>query len=509
MNKTKRLIVTLATTGTAMMVSFAISFLLTPFVTTKLGVEAYGFITLANTFISYAMIIATAFNSFATRFIAVAYHEQNFEKASSYISSLLICNLAIGILAIIICVPFVLNISSFLDVPASLEEDVKYLLLILSWNYLVTTATISFASAAYIRNRLDIYGVFQTLAHLAQAIVLIYMYVAYNPAVWFYGFAALISGFVLFAGNIFLYRKYAKEIKISPRYFSRLAVYDLLSVGIWSSVNSFGNALNNGLGILVSNIMLGATAMGQLAIARTFSTLFTRLYQLISQSVYPLILECWATGEINEVIRYLKLGSKMTGFVACLLFAGFYALCPFFYRLWIPNQDIDVIYNLTMLVMIYGFAEGPVQPLYYIYALTLKNKLPTVVTVIGGILNVALMIPLIEFTDLGIYAVPIVTAAIFLFVSFIFNPIYMAHCLGIAWHTFYPPIVRTILSCATCCLSFSIIAKAISPSNWLIFFTAVIFSCFLGAVIYLLIGLNNNEREALYSRVIIKQLQVL
>ena len=58
----------------AVFVNYFMNFLITPYVTNNIGVEAYGFVALANTFISYADIISVGLNAFAGRFISIAYH---------------------------------------------------------------------------------------------------------------------------------------------------------------------------------------------------------------------------------------------------------------------------------------------------------------------------------------------------------------------------------------------------------------------------------------------------
>ena len=75
MSKGKRLIVTLMSSGMATAMSFVVSFFLTPFITNMLGTEAYGFVTLSKNFVSYAVIISTALDSYATRYIAMEYHK--------------------------------------------------------------------------------------------------------------------------------------------------------------------------------------------------------------------------------------------------------------------------------------------------------------------------------------------------------------------------------------------------------------------------------------------------
>lgn len=65
-------------------VQMFISFWLSPFVVGKLGEEAYGFINLANNFVSYASLVSVAINSMACRYISVEYNSGNKEKAKSY-----------------------------------------------------------------------------------------------------------------------------------------------------------------------------------------------------------------------------------------------------------------------------------------------------------------------------------------------------------------------------------------------------------------------------------------
>ena len=64
-----------------------ISFFLSPFIVKNIGVEANGFVTLANNFVTYAQLIVSALNSMAARFIAIAYVKKDYKKANLYYNS--------------------------------------------------------------------------------------------------------------------------------------------------------------------------------------------------------------------------------------------------------------------------------------------------------------------------------------------------------------------------------------------------------------------------------------
>lgn len=51
---------------------------------------------MANDFVSYAAIIATVFNSVASRFIANSFYKKDYETANYYFNSLIAANIAIS-----------------------------------------------------------------------------------------------------------------------------------------------------------------------------------------------------------------------------------------------------------------------------------------------------------------------------------------------------------------------------------------------------------------------------
>ena len=65
----------------SLLINTLMNFLITPYVTNNIGVEAYGFVALANTFISYVDVISVSLNAYAGRFISVAYHKGQKEQS--------------------------------------------------------------------------------------------------------------------------------------------------------------------------------------------------------------------------------------------------------------------------------------------------------------------------------------------------------------------------------------------------------------------------------------------
>ena len=77
-------------------VQFVISFYISPIIVRHVGAAAYGFIGLANDFVSYASLVATVFNSVASRFIANVFYKSDYDKANKYFNSLIVANIIIA-----------------------------------------------------------------------------------------------------------------------------------------------------------------------------------------------------------------------------------------------------------------------------------------------------------------------------------------------------------------------------------------------------------------------------
>ena len=92
----KKVFIVMAASGAAFAINYLINFFLTPFITKNLGTDAYGYVTLAKTIASYAVIITTALNSYAARFITIEYHKEDYEKANVYFNSVFFADLFIG-----------------------------------------------------------------------------------------------------------------------------------------------------------------------------------------------------------------------------------------------------------------------------------------------------------------------------------------------------------------------------------------------------------------------------
>ena len=300
---------------------------------------------------------------------------------------------------------------------------------------------------------------------------------------------------VLAVGALVIWRRYCHDLRIRRASFSMGRIRQLVGNGVWTSMTSLGGVLNDGLDLWICNLMLTPLGMGQLAIAKTFHSFFGGVFSIISQAFEPMLLKSYAANDQKTMLGQLKLGMKVSGMLSNILFAGFIALGVSFYRLWIPKEDILLLYGLTIISNLATVPSGPMYPLYYIYVLTTKNRFPTIMTILGGVLNVAAMYILLKTTALGNYAILWTSVAVSAVIAFISNPLYMAHVLHLPWHTFYPGIAQNLVSCGLMTAAFKGLSLLYQPASWITLILSAIALFALGVAMHLLIVCSRDDRR--------------
>lgn len=499
MNK-KKLFSTIVVSGIAFAINYFINFFLTSFVTDNIGTAAYGFVSLSKSFASYALIASTALNSYSSRYITIEYHKENYKKANEYFNSVLFTNVILGAMLLFIAVIFTSVIERIpLNVPSEIAFDVKVLFVLVFLNLFVSLSGTVFQVAAIIKNQLILVSIAKACSYIVEAIILIAIFSLRTPHIYYVGFGMVAATFVIVVVNCIIRKLCTPQLIIDLKFYRFHAVKELVINGIWNSLNALGNTLNSGLDLLVSNMLLSAVTMGQVSIVKSIVNIFSSLYQMVGQPFEPIFLKDYAKDNKNDLLTHLKFSMKISGLFSNLAFAGVvaYGLC--YYKLWIPNQNCELLYRLTIIAVATSIFEGPMYPLYYIYTLTIKNKVPCVITIIGGILNVLGMFVLIKYTNLDIYAVFLTTAIVMTIINGITNPIYMAHCLKIRCFTFYPDLMKHIVSCVFMTIALKIVGGILNPTSWISLIGSALLSCAIGTLIHVLVVFGVSDLKKAFN----------
>ncbi|MDR3543883.1 MAG: oligosaccharide flippase family protein [Desulfosporosinus sp.] len=486
----------------AVLSNFLVSFFLTPYVMKNMGIEAYGFVSLSTILITYIDIIAIALNAYASRYISIYYHKGEYDKANVFFNSIIFSNIFLAIMVFIPSIVIIGFLEHIINISAHLLSDVKLLFFLVLIDYFIITLSTAFSSATFIKNRLNKSETVKGSSYILRGIILLILCHLFYPHVWYIAVASIITSLYILLTTIYFTKNLTPELKIKTSKYSLKAIRELLSAGLWNSLNSLGNVLNNGLDLIITNLMLSAQSMGYVSVGENLSTIFNLLLNAISNAFKPRQLSFYALNEKEKLINELKFSMKCSGMITGLVFAGFISCGKYFLQLWIPAQNIDVIYVVTGICLFGNLIVGVVTPLYYVYTLTKKLKLPSIITLCMGALNVLFMLIFLKYTKLGVYAVVITTAALNYMIHIFDAPIYSAHCLGLKRTTFYPAIVRHFISCLiTTAVLYIIVHFWPEVTNWNELGLLGIVCFIAGVVVLLVTVLNNNERQILIRKI--------
>ena len=337
MNK-KRMIINLFASLVSFGVSMGISFFLTPYLTEVLGTEAYGYIGLANNFVSYASIVTVALNSMAGRFITIEIHRGNQQKADEYFNSILLSNVFLSVVISLISLIIILNIQTLLKVSDRLVQDVQITFAVAFLNFVFTVVTAVFTVAPFAKNRLDVQSIRTILGNLIKLIVTLGLIAFFTPKIYYISIGVLACSVFMAGADIFLTKKMLPEVKVNPRHFNFQAVKEVLSAGIWNSLNSLSYVLLMGLDLLLANLFVGETAMGMLSIAKTIPTALQSLIVAISGIFTPQFTILYAKKQGKELVSSVKYSIKVLSLIMTVPIAGLIIFGTDFYHLWLPGK---------------------------------------------------------------------------------------------------------------------------------------------------------------------------
>lgn len=490
----RMLIINMSSNFLALAVTFGISFFLSPYIVETVGVEAYGFVGLANNFISYASLITVALNALSGRFITIAIHEGDYGKANRYYSSVFLANCAISLVLLIIGTAVWVFLEHLISIPEDILWDVKLLFAALFLNCIISTIGSVFSVATFATNRLYIASFRSIESSLIRAAVLVTLFAFASPKVSYLGITSLLTCLYCMGFNIYYMHILLPELQIKRTSFDFMAVKELVSSGVWSLVTRVGSILTDGMDLLITNIFIDPTAMGILSLAKTVPSLITSIVGNMVSAFSPNFTILYAEGRHFELQKAVSQSMKIMGVLANLPVIVLIVCGASFYELWQPTQDANQLHVLSLLTCAGLIVNGGINCIYNIFTVVNKLKLNAIVLVLSGLLSTGIVFVLLETTDLGIYAVAGVSTVIMILKNFFIIVPYGAKCLNMKWYALYPEVIRAVLFVTLSSVASIILTKNIQ-GGWFGLIVAGAITGILSLAIGYFIIFGKDERK--------------
>ncbi len=501
--KNKQMILNMTSTIFAFCVNIGINFFLTPYITKNVGVEANGFITLANNFVTYASLLTIAFNSMIGRFVTIEIHKGNYEKANKYFTSSVYANIFIGLLLLLPSLIMVFFLNDILSIPSNMVFDVKLLFLFIFINFILSLINSSYSTTTFATNRLDLNAKVNIISYALKAIILIVAFIVFKPYVLYVGFASCIVSIYQLIKNMYYTKKLLPDIKVKKRYFDIKSIIEIIKSGVWNTVTKLGQILTDGLDLLITNLFINPLAMGQFAIVKTITTNLSAFISTFAGIFSPQQTIDYAKGKMDVVVQDFKLSMKLTGVFASCSMCFFLIFGTSFYSLWVPNQDIKLLTILSIVSIVSLIASSIIVPLWQVFTITNKLKVNSLLHVFIGLFNTLIVLVLIKHTNLGVIAVALVSSVTGAIKNLTYTPLYSAHCLGVKKTTFYPEIFRYLLVNLILLGIDYFVYSLFNIDSWMILILMIILCGAIGLIVNYLIMFSKEDRK--YFIILIKK----
>jgi O-antigen/teichoic acid export membrane protein len=481
-----------------LLVNLIIGLLLVPYFVSTLGVAAYGIIPLATTINNYIGLYASAVNSAVSRTLTIELKKGQHDAASKTYNTAFFGFSAIILIILPFAIIFSILSPVIFNVPSGMGNEVCILFLGVNGAFLIRSWANNYTVSLFAYNRLDLINLINVVNVVVQVILILLFFSIWTPSLTLIGIAYLIGSIVATIIAIFLSKRINASLKVNIHDFDRSRMTELMSLTWWVVLLQMSDLLFNQTNLVIVNLLFGALAAGEYAIAFQWVVLVRVISGVFVSVLTPVILHYYAQGKIDIIIKILKSSIKLMGLLMAIPIGLLCGCAPQLLTLWIGQQFIFLAPLIILLTFHIAFNSATL-PLQSIFIVMNKVKIPGIVTVLLGILNIILAVILSSITGWGYYGVAVAVFFCLTVKNIIITPIYSAGILQKPWDMFIKPVFPGLLALLGIALISRILINLIhGPVLFTLSVTATIIGMVYMAVV-IKYALNPFERNILAS----------
>lgn len=507
--KTQQIAINMVFSVIAFVMNLGINFFITPYITSQFGSDAYGFVKLANDFTNYASLFSIALNSMASRFIMMERVNGRVEREKKYYSSIFLANIVLSGILILPSVICVYYLERFLVIPSMLVAEVKMTFTVTFVSFLANLLFSVYSNCYYLTNRLDLGSKRDAIMNIVRVCCILGLFVFATPRISYVAIGGLLATIGTILYNVVYTNKLTPELKFHFQDFEWAKLREVLASGIWNSITKLSQIFSSGLDLMVTNLFIGSTEMGYLAVAKTVPNIISSFNSTVANAFSPNMMELYARGELESLKKISKTAMKFMCLFVTIPNAILIMMGKEFFTLWVPGQPAQLICILSVLTVVNSCVTGPLTPLYQIFTITNRIKESSIVLIIYGFSCILITFICLKVTGLGLFAVAGVSLIGSLIVALFYHLPFSAIYIGLPWYTFFPEVGKGVLSLVVQC-AVALVINWMMPleKSWLLWATGAILAGILGLIINIFLILNKQERTLLAGKVRTKIIKV-
>lgn len=489
-----RFIISLIANLLSAFVGLGISLLLTPFLITKLGKEAYSFFPIANNFVSYMSILVLALNSMAGRYITICLAQNKDDEAHSYFSSLFLSNLFI---CIVLSVPMVIIVAfatTLLNVPNGLESSVRMLFTLIFASLITNTLSCVFNVSVFVKERMDIEACISVFINVLKIILYIALFAMLPVSLVTIGFVALILSFVESIIRFFVCKRLLPSFSINIKMFRIKYAKELFFSGIWNAITSLGQIIFQSVSVVLTNILISPSFSADVAIAQTLPTTISLMITALYNTLLTRIVGVFAKFGKDATVDFVRICQRIMGVLASTSVMVIILFGQKFFQIWLPLENAKYLYSISLLLLLPYTIQSAVWP---VHALNISNntiKVPAMLYLASGLVSIILCLLFSKTVRTYELLIPalngIMSSAYILSV-----PLYASKMMKISCNNFFDLLFKSIGFYIVSIFILRLPINNFEINNWFTFLALAVLAEVFEIVLYIIVVINKDERR--------------
>jgi membrane protein EpsK len=411
---------------------------LVPYLIRHLGTAAYGLIPVAGMLTQYVSLISQSISGAVNRFLTIALQKDDISEANRIFNTAFFSYLALGILQIPIFSVTIYYANSIIRIPAELYNDAIILLALSAAAFVINIVASVFGVTIYANNRLDISRSLDMSRNFFRLLGIMGIFIVFSPALRFVGYVDITISLVLLVVQVLISKRLEPKLRLCFKNFDWRKIRKIMGMGIWILINNVGSLLFLRIDVWVCNRFVNPEAAGEYAAVLQWSTLIRHGGILMSAVVAPMIMIYYARSNIEHMLYLSKVSVRILSLVMAVPIAVICVLSSSLLKIWLGSSFLHLAPLMVIMLCHLAINVG-VLPLFNLQIAMNKVKVPAMVTLVMGVLNLFLAITFVLYFNWGIYGVAFAGAIVLTAKNALFTPVYAAKILLVPWYTFVNP----------------------------------------------------------------------
>ena len=420
--------------------------ILTPFLLNEFGLELYGLIALAGFLTQYIGMISNCVGGSVSRFLNIALNQNDWDGAGEIFSTALVGNLVVVILQIPIYALGIWKLNWLIDFPENMGFDFRILVSCNVLMFFISILVGVVGTPIHAANRLDL-GMKIGVVQQAIRLVLLFGLISWAGAkLWIIGVVDLSLSVVGAATTYFFYKMVAARLVFSWRLVTPKWFKPIISMAGFMMISLLANCLFFKTDVWMLNRFVDAKIAGIYAALLVWPNFLTQVASRLAGLVGPTYFIDYARGDLKRVLGSVLFTEKLISFFAIFSASFFVFFSERVLSVWIRREPTQFEGRLLILFFVTASFSVCSEAIWRIFQVFNRPKVPGIVALLCGVLNIVLSLTLIYF-GAGAYGVVAGTMISSLVLKAFFQPWYAARLLNQRPRDLWLPIAISLAMC--------------------------------------------------------------